>query len=850
MSHDSTAVQVAVTGLGMVSAMGPSVAQAVEFVGRSSSPPFVPTSLLDAPAMAGNRVLDGAPAATLVARCAMPAPEDLPAQARRHAKMGLLSRTDVLALRAAAEALADAGLDSAGPAPDMAVSVGVSSGGLRGVEDVAWSRPADDEGWRADPRALFAYPVWRTAERLATYFGAHGSHAAFMTACSSAGHAIGAAADAVRSGSPLVLAGGCESLSRLTVAGFVSLGIVDPTGCRPLDAQRQGITLGEGAAFMVLEPLARARCRGASVYGIVAGYGASCDAHHMVNPEPGGEGAERAMSMALDAAGLQPRDIEYINLHGTGTQQNDAMELLTVRRLFGGAARGSPALSSAKGWLGHTLGASAALSSVLTLGCLRQGRWPKHSPLGGLCPEAAGMAVVGYNVSARVRGGAFLCNSFAFGGNNTALAFRAPSGGWPVAGPSAALNPGRAAFGRDKDSLTPHGSAQHVEHRHAQDRQSQNNRLDQQIHPAQGTGRGDGDEPGLRPRVFVGASAMLLQGGRICASATELAGLLPAVHGTDPSTAAAIDVWAARDADQAGTAKVFRHPQLRRAEPLARMVCGLVDALAPAGDSGATDQTAVFAATHMGALSATARFLDRLRRRGPRLVAPSEFPNLVHSAVAAYIGLVFNFRGPSLTCTHGDHAGANALTAALGGLAAGRFSSAVMLGCEEASSTWRQASRCLERQAAQTGASVLSPSADESMAPVTALRLWSAGPESPGRGAWAEVVASGLQPMARGEWSAFSVHLRQASLWLHVGADIPPALIASAPPDTDQRRVALRSAYSGGRLLSLLSLGAAAVASGSARTVLLSSRPVQDGERLNLRYMLLRSIPAEEGGGE
>jgi 3-oxoacyl-[acyl-carrier-protein] synthase II len=257
---------------------------------------------------------------------------------------------------------------------------------------------------------------------VARRLGIVGPRTTIMTACSSSATAIGRAADLVRLGRVAVaLAGGAEGLCRLTYAGFNALRAVSPEPCRPFDAERKGLSLGEGAAVLVLEEEMHARARGAEVLGFLAGWGMTADAHHMTAPHPEGDGAARAMLAALADAELAPEAIDYVNAHGTATPHNDAAEVLALRRVFGERAARLP-VSSTKSMVGHTLGAAGAVEAVASLCALRGGYVPPTMGLERPDPAFGALDFVpGAAREARV--GAVLSSSFAFGGNNTVLVF-------------------------------------------------------------------------------------------------------------------------------------------------------------------------------------------------------------------------------------------------------------------------------------------------------------------------------------------------------------------------------------------------------------------------------------------
>ncbi|HYI16343.1 MAG TPA: beta-ketoacyl-ACP synthase II, partial [Thermomicrobiales bacterium] len=206
--------------------------------------------------------------------------------------------------------------------------------------------------------------------------GAKGPNLATVSACASAAHAIGEAAATIRRGdADVMLAGGSEAaVTPAGVAGFAAAGALstrndDPQhASRPFDLHRDGFVLGEGSAVLVLESLSHALARGAAPLAIVSGYATTADASHIVQPSPGGEGAARAMTLAIARAGLAPSDISYINAHGTSTRLNDAYETLSVKTVFGDAP---PPISSTKGATGHLLGAAGAVEAAYSVLALR-----------------------------------------------------------------------------------------------------------------------------------------------------------------------------------------------------------------------------------------------------------------------------------------------------------------------------------------------------------------------------------------------------------------------------------------------------------------------------------------------
>ncbi len=207
-----------------------------------------------------------------------------------------------------------------------------------------------------------------------------------------------------------------DTLCRLTYSGFYALKLLSAAPCRPFDARRNGLSLGEGAAFLLLEPMDRARARGARVLGRVAGWGTSSDAHHATAPHPEGKGAAAAMRAALADAGVAPREVDYVNAHGTATPANDKAEALALAAVFEGAM---PPVSSTKGATGHTLGAAGAIEAVLSVLALEAGFAPATVGLGEPDPELPVRHVPAGGLTAPLA--VALSCSFGFGGNNAAL---------------------------------------------------------------------------------------------------------------------------------------------------------------------------------------------------------------------------------------------------------------------------------------------------------------------------------------------------------------------------------------------------------------------------------------------
>ncbi len=330
------------------------------------------------------------------------------------------SRSDAMAFLAAREALSHAGHVQGA---ELSFALGGTTGGMYETER-ALQQLAASGIMPHDARRLLDFPLAVSLERVSRALGSVTQSATVCSACSSGAVAIALGASWLLSGrAARVVAGGVDSLCQLTFAGFNALGAVDPEPCRPFDVGRAGLTLGEGAACLVLELESSARARGAPIIAFLTGWAVASEAHHVTHPEPSGERAAAVLGAALRVAALEPRDVGYVNAHGTGTIQNDAMEARALQRVFGSDLAGLW-VSSAKAQLGHTLGAAGAIEAAITALSVSRGYVP---PMVGLVqPESSELRFVrSPNQRADLR--AALSSSFGFGGACAVLAFEAPS---------------------------------------------------------------------------------------------------------------------------------------------------------------------------------------------------------------------------------------------------------------------------------------------------------------------------------------------------------------------------------------------------------------------------------------
>ena len=333
----------------------------------------------------------------------------------------------VYAMAAAAQALADAGwkTDSVDKQERTGVLIGSGIGGLSGIADT--SLLLKEKG----PRRVSPFFIPGRLINLASGYvsiehGLKGPNHAVVTACSTGAHAIGDAARIIAlDDADVMVAGGAESpICRIAVAGFAACRALATAfndrpqqASRPYDRDRDGFVIGEGAGIVVLEALEHAKARGAKIYAEVIGYGMSGDAHHITAPATDGNGAYRSMHLALKRAGLQPRDVQYVNAHGTSTM-GDEIELAAVERLFGNAA-GDLAMSSTKSAIGHLLGAAGAVEAIFSVLAIRDNVAPPTLNLDN--PSVATAIDLVPHKARRRRIDVALSNSFGFGGTNASL---------------------------------------------------------------------------------------------------------------------------------------------------------------------------------------------------------------------------------------------------------------------------------------------------------------------------------------------------------------------------------------------------------------------------------------------
>lgn len=328
-----------------------------------------------------------------------------------------LSRTDLLALVAANEAIEQASDRAPLPRERALVATGTSTGGLLEGEEYYFERLVRGRR-RARASRVLQQPTSAPADAVAKAFGLGGGAISNATACASAGAAIGIAADYLRSHhADVAVAGGSDALCRLTYSGFNVLQAVDDAPCSPFDASRKGITLGEGAAYLVLERWDDAIARGARILAELSGYGASCDAYHPTAPAEDGRGAEAAIRAAIAEGRVS--GVDYVNAHGTGTLLNDSAESRAIVAAIGTAAP----VSSSKSYFGHTLGASGALEAVISILALQEQLAPPTLRLREAASDCSALDYIPHTPRPLAMQHV-LSNTFGFGGSNVSLLFR------------------------------------------------------------------------------------------------------------------------------------------------------------------------------------------------------------------------------------------------------------------------------------------------------------------------------------------------------------------------------------------------------------------------------------------
>jgi 3-oxoacyl-[acyl-carrier-protein] synthase II len=331
-------------------------------------------------------------------------------------------------LAATGLALEDAGLPTDKPLGERAgVIVGSGMGGLATLEET--HLVAVDKGHRrVSPFFIPSIIVNLAAGQISIRYGAGGVNYAPVSACATGNHAIGESVRHLQHGDvDVMISGGAEAtITLLGIGGFIAARAVserndDPQrACRPFDRDRDGFVAGEGAGILILEELEHAKRRGARIYCELTGYGATADAFHITTPS--GDGAERAMRLCLQDAGLRPEDVQYVNAHGTSTPVGDVAEVKAIKRVFGDWAKKGLMVSSTKSMTGHLLGAAGGVEAAFSVLALHHGIIPPTINVDNQDPECDVDVVPNKAREARIK--AAISNSFGFGGTNAVIAFQ------------------------------------------------------------------------------------------------------------------------------------------------------------------------------------------------------------------------------------------------------------------------------------------------------------------------------------------------------------------------------------------------------------------------------------------
>ena len=334
------------------------------------------------------------------------------------------------AVAGARQAMTNAGLvERNGMDPDrIGVIIGSGIGGLKSFEeqhDVYRERGVG----KISPFFIPMFIADIAAGIVSMMFNAKGPNYATVSACATSAHAIGDAYRTIQYGdADIMITGGAEAtVTPMAIGGFANMKALSErndspeTASRPFDATRDGFVMGEGAGILILEELEHALSRGATIYAEIVGYGATGDAYHLTAPAPDGEGAQRAMKRALKDAGLEPKDIQYINAHGTSTPANDFNETRAIKAVFGDEAK-KVNVSSTKSATGHMLGAAGAVEAMVSAMVVGTGIIPPTINYHNPDPELDLNYTPNTSVKREVR--AVLSNSFGFGGHNTTLAIK------------------------------------------------------------------------------------------------------------------------------------------------------------------------------------------------------------------------------------------------------------------------------------------------------------------------------------------------------------------------------------------------------------------------------------------
>jgi len=399
--------RVVITGVGVISALGIGTNAFWQSLCQGRS---------------GIRPIESIPVDGLKIAIAAEVPDYIPSDHFDSKKLKTLDRCAQFAILAARQALADSGLRISQQQADRTATIIGSAIGGKTTEDDGFKKLYGDGNPRVNPMTIPRVMMSASPSQISMDLGLRGPTFAVSSACSSSNHAIGEAFRMLQHGyADIAITGGCEaSITFGMMKCWQALRVISADTCRPFSKDRSGMVIGEGAGMLVLETRDSALARGAMIYAELAGFGMSADAEHLIMPSR--QGACKAMQAAIDDAGMAVSDIDYINAHGTGTPVNDVSETAAIHEVFGDYAK-HLAVSSTKSMHGHTLGAAGALEAIATVLALRHGTLPPTVNFTESDPDCDLDYIT--NTARQKKIDMAISNSFAFGGLNSVLAFRA-----------------------------------------------------------------------------------------------------------------------------------------------------------------------------------------------------------------------------------------------------------------------------------------------------------------------------------------------------------------------------------------------------------------------------------------
>jgi 3-oxoacyl-[acyl-carrier-protein] synthase II len=530
-----------------------------------------------------------------------------------------LDRCYSLADTAVREALRTSGLDlDTVDRERVALVVGSSLGAMPTLESVHANLV--HEG-RLDAVQAAGAQLPCVADHIAAAFDLRGPRVVLSNACAASAVAIGYAAEMLWHGDvDYVLCGGVDPLATLSAYGFSSLSALDPEPCSPLSAST-GLSLGEGAGFLVLESSGRAESRGARARAEVGGYGLSCDGYHQTAPDPSGKGACAAMAQALATGGLSAPEVDYVNMHGTGTPANDVSEPKALKLLFGA---GLPPASSTKSIVGHTLGAAGAVEAVVSTLTIDRGMLPPTINTRGV-PQPFGLDVVP-DAGRPAKVEAVLSNSFAFGGNNASVLFNKPG--------------------------KPHSAGRMVDAVHQV-----------VVSGVSGLAGSAGN---------TGELLAALSGGRACFTGLER------VEGIGEVPVGRVDVKAAAQALNPSRAR-----RMDRLSVLAAAAVGDLYARHGKPSRAEAEATGIIFGTAYGPVTSVLQFHKRVLEAGISGAEPALFANTVVNAATGHVAMLHRFRGYTATIANGGTSSVLALQLAARVIARGAADRIVVVIADE-----------------------------------------------------------------------------------------------------------------------------------------------------------------------